>query len=353
MPKAKINLQVAVLSSPVAVAGGAVPKRIKLLPAGRFTAHDGRPANLEGVTASAWELTPAQSVAVMNAFVRRNVPMLIDYEHQTLEVEKNGRPNPAAGWITALSFEPGDGLYGDVTWTETAAAHLTKGEYRFISPVFPFDKTTGVVTDLLHVALTNTPGLDTSLLPALAALSQTFSPVSQPPEKKDPTTMNLQALIAILGLAATATENDVLVALNALKSSAADKTAEIAALKALAFDPTKHIPLQQHKIVADQLAALSAAQETAERDGLVTAALSDARILPPQETYFRTLPLAALKAYLKDAQPLAVLTGTQTGGKPPATGAAAGGASLSADELAVCKAMGMTAEAFVKARAAA
>lgn len=353
MPKANTNLIVAALSSPVAGVDGSAPKRIKLLPAGEFASNDGRPAAMEDVTAKAWVLTPFAAVAVMNAFALRNVPMLIDYEHQTLAVEKNGRPNPAAGWVTALSFEPGEGLYGDVTWTETAAAHLAKGEYRFISPVFSFDKSTGVVTDLLHVALTNTPGLDTSLLPALAALSQTFAPVSQPPEKKDPTTMNLQALIAILGLAATATENDVLASLSALKASTTAKDTEIAALKATAFDPAKHIPLEQHKIVADQLAALSAAQDSADRDGLVTAALSDARILPPQENYFRTLPLAALKAYLKDAQPLAVLTGTQTGGKPPSTGAAAGGASLSADELAVCKAMGMTAEAFIKARTAA
>ena len=92
----------------------------------------------------------------------------------------------------------------------------------------------------------------------------------------------------------------------------------------------------------------------ADVDALVKPALADGRLLPAMEKWARDLgktDVAALTAYLGTAQPIAALTATQTKGIPP-SGLAKGDAQLSADELAVCTAMGLTPDQY-KAGAAA
>jgi len=81
---------------------------------------------------------------------------LIDYEHQSLEP---GAVAPAAGWFKGLEWRA-DGLYvTDARWTEKAKQMITNREYRYISPVFNYDRVTLEVTDLQSVALTNNPAL--------------------------------------------------------------------------------------------------------------------------------------------------------------------------------------------------
>jgi phage I-like protein len=48
----------------------------------------------------------------------------------------------------------------DVGWTERASQMIETGEYRYISPVFLYDKKTGAVTRLLHAELINNLALD-------------------------------------------------------------------------------------------------------------------------------------------------------------------------------------------------
>ena len=344
---------VAVLTSIIsdeAIAGGA--SRVHLLPCGYFQSTDGRPGNVEGVTAQKWRLTMEDAWPIIAALDSKKTSMLCDYEHQTLLAEKNGLPAPAAAWCKKLEWVHGVGLFAvDVKWTEKAKAHLKAGEYKYISPVFLFDKETGAVTDLKHFALTNDPGLD-CLQPLVAALSQRFSPTTQ--TKVDlPKELPMNKVLAALGLVASATEDSALTALATLQGQAtlaAGKDAEITALKANQFDPTKHIPLSEHTKVAEQLAALTATAETAEQAQLMIAALGDCRILPANEAYWRGQPVAVLRAFLKDAKPLAALAGTQTNGKPPAGDPAK--TTLSAEELAVCKTTGLTPEPFIAAKGA-
>jgi phage I-like protein len=87
--------------------------------------------------------------------------LVIDYEHQTLNAEVNGQPAPAAGWFKNMEWREGVGLFAiNVEWTEKAKAFIAAKEYKYISPVFSYSKTTGEVIKMLHVALTNTPALD-------------------------------------------------------------------------------------------------------------------------------------------------------------------------------------------------
>ncbi len=319
---------------------------MKVLPDGRFNARDGRPGNMEGVTTDTWHLDAALGAALVRLHAALGLDMVIDYEHQTLRAADNGQPAPAAGWITALDYVAGDGLYATVSWTDEAQAALLSKKYRYLSPVFAFDPDTGDVLELLHVALTNNPAL--TQLPALAALSA--HSVTQPTQPKKDNFMDKTQVLVALGLALDTGDETALTALSATVAKAKALAAEVVALKANQFDPAKHIPLDEHKKVSEQLAALSAKQEAAAHGQLMTAALSSGTILPPNEAYWRKQPLAALQEYLKDAKPLvAALSGTQTGGVAPA--AATATAALTAEEQYTVAALGLDAAAFAKAKA--
>jgi phage I-like protein len=317
--------QCAVLTVALDGDGKAAPTRICIIPDGDFDATDGRPGNIEGVTAKKWRMDATIAQAVIAQFKAEGADIPIDYEHQTLKAADNGQPAPAAGWITTLEYVPATGLIATVRWTDAAAAHLVAGEYRYLSPVFFFDPHTGAVQALHSVALTNKP--------ALGALGEIAALVARMVEKNslrrlpgsgrttnEDKTMDKTKILVALGMALDTGDDSAIAALTALVQKAAALEAQVATLKANQFDATKHIPLEEHAKLATELATLKAAGDKAEHERLLQAALDDARILPPNEAYWRAQPLAALQAFLKDAKPVAALTGTQTGGKPPAGG---------------------------------
>ena len=136
----------------------------RILPAGVFRANDGRPAHLPG-----WKIDAeiAQRVIAASASVD---DLVIDYEHQTINAEKNGLPAPAAGWFKRMVWREGAGLFAvGVQWTDKAKAMIAAGEYRHVSPVFPYNAVTGEVQKIIGLGLTNNPALPG--LANLAALS--------------------------------------------------------------------------------------------------------------------------------------------------------------------------------------
>lgn len=308
-------------------------KAVRLFPAGEFRSADGsgRP-----VDAPAWRMDAALAANLIARANARSDRKVIDYEHQTLKASDNGQPAPAAGWISALEWRP-DGLYMIPDWTDKAAAMIAGKEYRYISPVFTYDAQ-GNVLDLLHAGLTNFAGLDG--LTDLAALSAHFN-LSSTKE-----THSMKKLLEALGLSADASEDQALAALKGLSDSLAAQAGSIAALKAQTHDPAKYVPIETHVQTQNALAALTAKVDQDERDMLVETALSDGRILPAQEEYWRAQPVASLKAYLEVAQPVAALSGTQTGGKQP--GGKPGDGGLDEGQLAACRAMGVKPEDFAK-----
>lgn len=338
--------------NPIAVAAcvaelnAQAPAEIKLLPAGAFRARDGRPGNV-----TAWHLDAAAAARLIAQAQAAKGDFVIDYEHQTLHAEENGQPAPAAGWFKNLEWREGDGLYAvAVRWTARASQLIEAGEYRYISPVFGYDKQSGVVTELLMAALTNYPALDGhSDLAARAAAR--FSTTNE--EK----TMNREKMIALLGLSAEASDEQIEQALAALKAKAAtaeDKDGEIAALKAAKPDPAKFVPAETFEALKTEVAALKAQQTTGEVDALVKQGLADGKLLPVQEAWAKELggkDVTALKTYLEKTPAIAALKGSiQTGGKAPEDG---GAEQLSTEELAVCKNLGISAEEYRKANPAA
>lgn len=316
-----------------------VPSEILLIPAGVFSARDGRPKGLPG-----WRLDEAIAAKVIAKAAAASGDFVIDYEHQTLHSEDNGQPAPAAGWFKKLEYRP-DGIHAEVGWTAAAKAHIEAGEYRYISPVFEFDRKTGAVLSIQMAALTNYPALDGhSDLAARAAAKFTI----EEEELMDP-----KKLRELLGLAEADGDDKVVAAIAALKAKAdsADvKDTEIATLKGSVgkVDPAKYVPLASFEALKTEVVALQAKQTTDDVDALVAQGLTDGKLLPAQEEWAKELGtsnIAALKGYLGKTPAIAALKGTQTKGKAP-DGSETG--DLSEEELAVCKNLGLTAEEYKK-----
>ena len=339
----------ALLSMPVAsfVATGtalqAASGRIQLFPAGTFAARDGRPGNLRGVNATSWRLTAQDAEAVIAHWQRTATPLVVDYEHQTQLAAQNGRPAPAAGWITSLEWEEGRGLFAGVDWTDKARAHIRAGEYRYISPVFAFDRQSGAVLRLICAALTNHPALD-----GMDAASATFTPYEEPPMKQ---------ILAALGLPETADEAAALAALTTLRQERDSAKAQAEA----APDPQKFVAMATFSAVQKEAAQLrdeltklkNEAQAAALKDD-IEAALKDGRLTAATKGWAESLAKTApdaLKAFLATQPPVQALTGTQTGGRTPA-GDKPGTAALTDEEQYVCNQLGMTAEEYRKAKGA-
>lgn len=305
-------LQVAALG--VQLSDGAAPKAFRLIPLGTFRATDGRPAGVAG-----WQLDRATAQSLADRVNARATPLVIDYEHQTLLARENGKPAPAAGWINALDVRD-DGLYAsDVQWTADAATLIESKQYRFISPVFGWDKRDGSVRSLGPAALTNNPGLDG--LTDLAACAASLFTQEETPQMK--------ALLAALGLAESATEQDALSALDALKTGhvteLATLTAEVTTLKSAAPDPAKYVELATLTGVQAELATakseiktLRDAESKTKVDALVAEGMASGKLTPATEAWARELgqkDIAALTGYLDKAQPVIVPGDMQSGGK--------------------------------------
>jgi len=328
---------------------------VQLTPAGpafRSADGSGRPVDV-----AAWRIDADIAARVIARHAAHVNQLVIDYEHQTLLSEKNGQPAPAAGWFSGVEWREGQGLFAAVVeWTDKAAAMIQAGEYRYISPVFEYDRTTGEVLFVRMAALVNAPGLDGMSAVALsAALADYPTPDFQPEE--DLMNETLKKLLAAIGLPADALEADALTAVAAMKAKADEAEANAAALVALkaqapqAPDPAKFVPIHAVQELQTQIAVLSAGFAKSEADKLIESALGDGRLNPALKGWAEDLGksnLAALKAYVAAAEPVAALKGMQTNGQQP--GGAGSAAAAGDAEVAVMKQLGLSAEEFSKGK---
>lgn len=386
MNKTKRNpVNIAAMTFAIGADAGA---RVQLLPAGEFKPTDGRP-----MPWGSWKLTEKNAPAVVALVDARKNDFVIDYEHQTQLSETNGQPAPAAGWFKKVEFDPAKGLFAtDARWTARATQYIGADEYRYISAVFAFHPKTGEVQRLLCAALTNDPGLDGMDEVQLAALTARFSTADIDPalslvDNPSENSMNplLMALLKALGLPATeaTTEAQALSAVASLKSAAmpadlvktlgldekatgaeavtaaaalkasadqvASLTTEVASLKASKGgnpDPTKFVSLDKFNELNQEVAKLRQANVESEVDALIETARSEGKCSPVVESVWRDVgkaDIAQLKALIDKTPANPALAGqTQTGGKTVADPKA----PATADELAMCKSMGLTLEQF-------
>ena len=350
--------------------GAGLPEgyNVHLFPSGRFASRDGRPSNVKGAKCKDWLVDAAVAARLIAAAEARQTPLVLDYEHQSLTASKSAGGVPAAGWIERLAFFEGRGLFAFVRWTERASAFIAADEYRYISPAFLFNYSTGEITELVNAALTNTPALD-GLDPVAAAILCGRAAAKSTEEH----TMNkelLAALCALLGLKTDATEADVQVALVAAQKMLPPGCTTMQGLVELAAkvksaaaespaagdgdpDPATHVPLAavaglQDKIaeLTTQIATLTAQTRQGDIDRQIDAAMADGRLDKALEPWARELAKnnpTALSAYISTRQPLAALTGKlQSGSTPPPDGSV----SLSAEDKYVIEQLGIDPKAY-------
>lgn len=282
---------------------------------------------------------------------------MIDYEHQTLYIQDNGKGNPAAGWITKAEYISGEGLFADVRWTPQATQEIKDGVYRYLSPLFLTDGS-GMVIKVLNAALTNRPALHN--LQEVMAMSSRFAPFLTPKEE-NPEMKSL--LIKLFALSETATDEQITEKLTALSAAKGDspvalsdvytelakEKSQVVALSAKVNnpDPAKFVALSDLQAVQTELNGLKQQINDKERDALIQTALSDGRLLPAQKAWAESLGktnLQALSDYLGTVTPPSALGGQPQAGNPPTEQKVA----LSAGEVAAAMSLGLTAEEFAE-----
>jgi phage I-like protein len=303
------------------------PEWVHLIPAGTFSGRDGRgPYTLD-------------AAAVLDAFAANGADLPIDYDHQSLTAEDKAGPVPAAGWIKELSARE-DGIWARVEWTPRAAELLANKEYRYLSPVFLYRAEDGAVVELTGAGLTHNPNL---YLQAAASRKESHAVEEL-----------LERLVYLLNLPITATPDEVAAELQKLidrlttaETAAAQAAEQLAAAQARAPDPAEYVPVAMHRTVADQLAALQAEIARRDAEAAVTEAMAARKISPGLRDWalaYAARDLEGFKAFAAAAPEI-----VPSGETKPAAHAVAGVTLTEADRIAA-RLVGMTEEAFAKAK---
>ena len=314
-----LNTDLSALPSP----DGQAPDWIELIPAGpTVTGRDGR----------TWLFDELAQQLVLAAFTGRAIDMVIDWEHATEVAAPQGTPAPAAGWIDKLEIRNA-ALWGHVSWTPRAGEQVAAREYRFVSPVFDYDDTYRRILRLVSAGLTNKPNL------VLTALNH-----------ENPETQKVAiplALAALLGLDATATDDQAVAAVTQLKATATARNNEQPPLD-------KFVPRGDYDLVVSRatnaeqaLATRKAEDHKAVVDTEIDAALKAGKITPATADYYRATcseqsGLDRFREFVKAAPSVADPSGLGDR-KPDGTSTA-----LNAEQQAVCAQFGIDPVEFAK-----
>jgi len=200
--------------------GTDLPEWIQLAPKGEFPITLGNKHYIQVID--------AEAVALLANSLAQCGPSgaLLDYDHFSHD---SNHPSEAAGWIKELQAR-GDGLWGRVEFTDKGADAVRNRRYIFVSPTWNFGDCQAInaknirPTRLRNAALTNAPNLIgirpiVNRLPADAAQGPAGA---DPAEPQQGVQMDYKAkLIAMLGLPAEATDEQIAAALDEKNASAA------------------------------------------------------------------------------------------------------------------------------------
>lgn len=346
MTKAALTLHKATMAA-LDLADGEVPEWVHLLPTakGQVQTNDDR---------GPYNVTDAE--AIIAASFADQTKLQIDENHAEDLKSGQGEPSPARGWITELQARA-DGIWGKVEWTAAGRALVADKAYRALSPVILHTKGKEVVA-ILRAALVNRPNFR-----GLAALNQEQS-------------MDFAAKVAAaLGLAAGASEDDTLTALNALKDKKpegdaalqaslqsavsqigaafglpADAKADtvVAAAKLAKGGNDSVVALQaQVTTLTTELTAIKGASARAASESFIDKAIADRRagVNAGNREDLITLHMSQKDAAEKLINGMPMLSATGTALTPPAKD---GVVSLNAEQKAACVALGVSEDDFKK-----
>lgn len=215
------------LAIEIALNAKAAPEWVQLLPAGpTIVGQDGR----------SWVLGQASDLVEVFNRDKRAIP--IDWEHATQIRGSNGQRADAAGWIEKLEARNG-GVWGKVAWTEEGRKSVEGRGYRYLSPVFNFEKATTLIKRLNGAGLVHHPNL------SMAALNR----VSVVPDLQTEITPMDKSITDALGLVDGASVTQVVTAINAMKASVETATNKANA----APDTDKYVPKADYDLAMNKL----------------------------------------------------------------------------------------------------
>lgn len=358
----------------IELTGAVAPRWVQLLALGELRPRDER---------EPWHLKDPQ--AVLAATRDRAIDLVIDYEHQTDFAEDNGQPAPAAGWIKTLEARA-DGIWGEVEWTDRARTMIERREYRFLSPVFSFDKNREVKA-LHRAALTNKPALPLTALAKeakpMTELLKALAKALSLPETSDQAAIIagvtslvglaktkgdlLTALAKAVGVAETAKPDEIATAVAKLAKMPATGIATATVAKALGLaetakpdeieialakigdraDPARFVPLADYTNLSQQFKTLQGQVQTDRATAAVDGAVRAGKIVPAQRDWAISLftsDEAKFKDFL-DKQPVIVKPGEIEGGRKQKQDVV-----LDDADLALCRQLAIKPDDFRKTR---
>lgn len=309
-----------------ALAAGAVPEWIHLVPAGTTHGRDGRGPFVLG-----------DAAAVILASMADG-PIVLDENHATDHGLVSGMAAPARGWIVEMQSRE-DGIWGRVEWTAPGQLLMGERAYRGVSPVLSVSTDGGRVLRILRAALTNAPNLPVATLH------------SQEP------TMDMNALREALGLPATADDAAILAAAASARVSlnsvavaaglAAGSPAEtvVTAIQARAAAPQLAQEVTQLQTqLTNLLQAQGRDRAVAAVDGAIRAGKP---ITPALRDHYITRHTIDPVSVQTELDGLPSLHTGGLGGRMPVLGA---GSGLTPAEQATVTMLGIDPEAFKTAR---
>jgi phage I-like protein len=333
-----------------AAEGGASLVWIKVMPAGRFQGRDGRGPFDAG------DKTAMQAIIDRSVAHYAGCDLMLDYDHQSLFSAGPGKGGtaPASGWFKQFEARD-DGIYGQVEWTAAAAEKIKSQEYRYISPLFTTQKTTGKVWRIDNAALVNQPNLP---LDAIAAAAQRFESKEVPPMNEF-----LAKVAKALGLEDGASEEAVISAASTLHAERSQvamaaglkadaKVGEVltamAALKTAdaGLDPTDFVPMSMFTELQTKLDATVTGTANEKAEDAVKVAMSAGKITPANKDWalaYAKRDLGEFEAFVGRQPKLTSQQLTRPvieDGKP----------ALSDEDRVAMGALGLTEEQFVASR---
>jgi phage I-like protein len=347
---------------------------IQLIPAGTFSGRDGRGPYHAGDEKS------IQTIADLTRRYHGSTEIVIDYEHQTKNALQNGRPAPAAGWVKEVEARK-EGLFGRVEWTAAAASAIRAREYRYLSPVY-FHGKDGKIFALQNAALTNAPNLVMAEVSAHSIFQQAHEEET------------MKQILAALGLAEGASENDVLVAINsyltsstaiaaaagltkdakseailtAVQSAFADRkkiaiavgksetatadeiVAAISSAHSAAVDPTRFVPIEQVSAMQADIKKLQDQLGEDKANEAVDKAVREGKLAPALKDWGLSMHRANPEKFDEFVGKAPVLTSAQRTATAKVPGAEPGIEQLDDADLAVMRQMGLSQEQMLKAK---
>lgn len=296
---------------------GHAPEWIPLVPAGQVVGRDGR------------EWVNDSPELVIGAFAAGGADLPVDLEHATELKAPQGDPAPAVGWIQELQIRDGH-IWGRVEWTEAGRNAVESKSYRYVSPVFVFERASKRVVALTSAALTNRPNL---FLQALNGQEDR---------------MTLEELLAALGLPKGTTFEAALAHIGKLKGDLVTATNAAASPPLDKFVPRADFDAALARATNAEASLTALNQQAKDKDikAAIEKALAEGKITPATVDYHKAQcalegGLERFDAYCKAAPVIA--DPSRMDNKQPD-----GGAPIDDVQRAVNAMMGIDDETFKK-----